>query len=86
MEKSLGRITQIIGPVVDVQFEEHLPEILAALHVNEGENQVTLEVAQHLGEGTVRSVAMSGTDGLTRGQEVTDTGAPINVPVGPETL
>jgi len=86
MEKSKGRITQIIGPVVDVQFENHLPEILAALHVNEGDNQVTLEVAQHLGEGTVRSVAMSGTDGLTRGQEVKDTGAPINVPVGPETL
>jgi len=81
-----GRITQVMGPVVDVQFEGALPGILNALHTQNEGKTLTLEVAQHLGELTVRTIAMDGTDGLTRGQEVLDTGAPITVPVGPETL
>ncbi|PPR24942.1 MAG: ATP synthase subunit beta, partial [Alphaproteobacteria bacterium MarineAlpha9_Bin4] len=86
MSKNLGKIKQIIGPVVDVEFEGTLPPILNALHINEKNSKIVLEVAQHLGENTVRSVAMSATDGLKRGAEVLDTGAPIQVPVGPETL
>ena len=86
MSKNLGKIKQIIGPVVDVEFEGSLPPILNALHINEKNTRIVLEVAQHLGENTVRSVAMSATDGLKRGTQVEDTGAPIQVPVGPETL
>ncbi len=86
MSKNLGKIKQIIGPVVDVEFENELPPILNALHVKVDGNRVVLEVAQHLGENTLRSIAMSATEGLKRGEEVTDTGAPIQVPVGPETL
>jgi F-type H+-transporting ATPase subunit beta len=81
-----GRITQVTGAVIDVQFDGELPAILNALHTkNEGKTLV-LEVAQHLGENTVRTIAMDSTDGLVRGQEVIDTGGPIAVPVGPETL
>ena len=87
MEKSkAGKITQIMGAVVDVSFEDELPKILNALHVNNQGKRLVLEVAQHLGELTVRTVAMDTTDGLVRGQEVQDTGLPISVPVGPETL
>ncbi len=86
MSKNIGKIKQIIGPVVDVEFENELPPILNALHVQVDGNRVVLEVAQHLGENTLRSIAMSATEGLKRGEEVTDTGAPIQVPVGPETL
>ena len=86
MSKNVGKIKQIIGPVVDVEFEKELPPILNALHVKVDGNRVVLEVAQHLGENTLRSIAMSATEGLKRGEEVTDTGAPIQVPVGPETL
>ena len=86
MSKNVGKIKQIIGPVVDVEFENELPPILNALHVKVDGNRVVLEVAQHLGENTLRSIAMSATEGLKRGEEVTDTGAPIQVPVGPETL
>ena len=86
MSKNLGKVKQVIGPVVDVEFEGSLPPILNALHINNKNNYIVLEVAQHLGENTVRSVAMSATDGLKRGAEVKDTGAPIQVPVGPETL
>lgn len=81
-----GRITQVIGAVVDVQFDGHLPAILNALHCTNQGNHLVLEVAQHLGEHTVRTIAMDSTDGLVRGMEVTDTGAPISVPVGQETL
>ena len=81
-----GKIKQIIGPVVDVYFDDKLPSILNALHIKKDNNRIVLEVAQHLGEGTVRAVAMSATDGLKRGQEVVDTGEPIQIPVGPETL
>ena len=81
-----GKITQIIGAVVDVSFESNLPEIYTALEVNNGENKLILEVAQHLGENAVRTIAMDATEGLKRGDEVKNTGAPISVPVGPETL
>src|SRR6059058_5869142 len=81
-----GRITQVIGAVVDVQFEGYLPAILNAIETKNGANRLVLEVAQHLGESTVRTVAMDTTEGLVRGQEVTDTGAPISVPVGDATL
>ena len=81
-----GKITQIIGAVVDVKFEGELPEILTALECDNGGIRLVLEVAQHLGESSVRTIAMDATEGLKRGDEVTDTGAPIKVPVGPETL
>src|SRR3981189_2661197 len=78
----IGRITQVIGAVVDVQFEGQLPAILNALETKNQGNRLVLEVAQHLGESTVRTVAMDTSEGLVRGQEVTDTGKPIAVPVG----
>src|SRR5262245_58222769 len=81
-----GHITQVIGAVVDVQFEGHLPAILNALETKNQGNRLVLEVAQHLGESTVRTIAMDVSEGLVRGQEVADTGAPISVPVGDETL
>jgi F-type H+/Na+-transporting ATPase subunit beta len=81
-----GKIAQVIGAVVDVQFEGHLPEILNALETDNGGNRMVLEVAQHLGENTVRCIAMDTSEGLVRGQKVVDTGAPIAVPVGDETL
>jgi F-type H+-transporting ATPase subunit beta len=81
-----GKITQIIGAVVDVNFDTDLPEIYTALEVNNSGNKLILEVAQHLGENSVRTIAMDATEGLKRGDEVTNTGAPISVPVGPETL
>src|SRR6202012_4806931 len=81
-----GRITQVIGAVVDVQFEGHLPAILNAIETKNGGNRLVLEVAQHLGESTVRTIAMDTTEGLVRGQEVSDTGSPIGVPVGEGTL
>ena len=84
--KSIGKITQIIGAVVDVQFDENLPEILNSIVTENNGKQLVLEVAQHLGENTVRAVAMDATEGLVRGQEVTDTGGPIMVPVGNATL
>jgi F-type H+-transporting ATPase subunit beta len=84
--KSVGRIRQVTGAVVDVQFDGHLPEILNALETKNGDVRLVLEVAQHLGENTVRTIAMDSTEGLVRGQEVTDLGAPITIPVGDETL
>ena len=86
MAKPKGRISQVIGAVVDVQFEGHLPEILNALETTNLGNRLVLEVAQHLGENTVRCIAMDSTEGLVRGQGVADTGAPIAVPVGAGTL
>ncbi len=84
---ALGKISQVMGAVVDVEFKDgNLPEIMNALEVKEWDTRLVLEVAQHLGDSSVRTVAMDSTDGLTRGLEVTDTGAPISVPVGPETL
>src|SRR5947208_15295767 len=83
---SIGTITQVIGAVVDVRFDGELPEILTALHIDQGDRTLVLEVAQQLGENTVRTVAMDTTDGVVRGAEVVDTGNPIMMPVGPETL
>ncbi len=81
-----GHVRQVMGAVVDVQFAERLPEILNALETDNHGNRLVLEVAQHLGESTVRTIAMDSTEGLVRGQEVVDTGEPIAVPVGDETL
>merc|ERR1719296_268362 len=83
---STGKVTQVIGAVVDVQFDEKLPKILNALEVETEGERLVLEVAQHLGENTVRTIAMESTDGLVRGQKCADTGEPIQVPVGPLTL
>jgi len=83
---NIGTITQVLGAVIDVQFEKILPAMLSALTTDNHGKTVVLEVAQHLGENTVRTIAMDSTDGLTRGQAVADSGAPISVPVGPETL
>ncbi|HJL63106.1 MAG TPA: F0F1 ATP synthase subunit beta [Candidatus Marinimicrobia bacterium] len=84
--QKMGKIIQVIGAVIDVQFEDDLPEILTALEVDNGGNKLILEVAQHLGENRVRTIAMDSTEGLKRGDQVKNTGAPISVPVGPETL
>ena len=83
---SVGKVSQVLGAVVDVQFSGDLPAILNALEVKVGDQTLVLEVAQHLGENTVRTIAMDTTDGLQRGAEVSDTGDSISVPVGPETL
>ena len=85
-EKNIGAISQVMGAVVDVKFEGYLPEILNALEVDNNGNRLVLEVAQHLGESQVRTIAMDTTDGLVRGQEAVDSGSPIAMPVGPETL
>ncbi len=82
----VGRVAQVIGAVVDVAFEGELPPILGALETDNNGNRLVLEVAQHLGESMVRTIAMDATEGLTRGQEVRDTGSQIRMPVGPETL
>ena len=84
--KNVGKVTQVIGAVVDVHFEGDLPPILNALETDNQGRRLVLEVAQHLGENTVRTIAMDATEGLVRGQEVTDTGGPISVPVGDATL
>ncbi len=86
MANAIGKIRQVTGAVVDVQFEGKLPEILNALETTNGGNRLVLEVAQHLGESTVRTIAMDSTEGLVRGQDVTDTGKSISVPVGDGTL
>ncbi|MEL6425931.1 MAG: F0F1 ATP synthase subunit beta, partial [Pseudomonadota bacterium] len=86
MANAVGKITQVIGAVVDVQFDDHLPEILNSLVTDNNGNKLVLEVAQHLGENTVRAIAMDSTEGLVRGAQVTDTDGPIMVPVGDATL
>ena len=86
MANAKGRVTQVIGAVVDVQFDDNLPEILNALNTDNNGKTLVLEVAQHLGENTVRTIAMDATEGLVRGQEVVDTAGPISVPVGNATL
>ncbi|WOI55073.1 F0F1 ATP synthase subunit beta [Palleronia sp. LCG004] len=86
MANAKGKVTQVIGAVVDVQFDDHLPEILNALELDNNGKRLVLEVAQHLGENTVRTIAMDASEGLVRGQEVTDTGGPIMMPVGRGTL
>ena len=86
MANAVGKITQVIGAGVDVQFDDHLPEILNSLVTDNNGNKLVLEVAQHLGENTVRAIAMDSTEGLVRGAQVTDTDGPIMVPVGDATL
>ena len=86
MANAKGKVTQIIGAVVDVQFDGELPAILNSLTTDNNGKKLVLEVAQHLGENSVRTIAMDATEGLVRGQEVTDTGAPITIPVGNATL
>ena len=86
MANAKGTVTQVIGAVADVHFDDHLPAILNALETDNHGRRLVLEVAQHLGENTVRTIAMDATEGLVRGQEVTDTGGPITVPVGDATL
>src|SRR5262249_1915006 len=86
MPKSVGHITRVIAAVVDVKFEDHLPAILNALETQDSGNRLVLEVAHHLGETTVRTIAKDSPDGLVRGQEVEDTGGPITVPVRDGTL
>ncbi len=86
MANAVGKITQVIGAVVDVQFQDNLPAILNAIVTDNNGKKLTLEVAQHLGENTVRAIAMDATEGLVRGAAVTDTGEPIQVPVGSGTL
>ena len=85
---NIGKIVQVIGPVVDVKFnnEKSIPNLLNALEIKHGDNKIVIEVAQHVGNDTVRCISMSSTDGLVRGMEVVDTGAAISVPVGEETL
>src|SRR5262245_13935669 len=85
-QQGKGRVAQVIGAVVDVEFDGPLPDIYNALETTNGGRRLVLEVATHLGESTVRTIAMDATDGLVRGQPVTDTGAPIAMPVGEETL
>ncbi|MBT6035977.1 MAG: F0F1 ATP synthase subunit beta, partial [Kordiimonadaceae bacterium] len=84
--KNKGHVVQVIGAVVDVKFDGDLPAILSALELDNNGNRLVLEVAQHLGENTVRTIAMDSSDGLVRGMEVTDTGSQICMPVGPKTL
>ena len=87
MAKNKGTVVQIMGPVLDIRFEEdQLPSLLNAIEVPNGDKTIIAEVAQHIGDNVVRCIAMSSTDGLQRGTEVTDTGAPISVPVGEECL
>ena len=86
MSRPKGKITQVMGAVVDVQFDNHLPEILNALETKNDGQKLILEVAQHLGENTVRTIAMDSSEGLVRGAIVEDVGAPISVPVGNATL
>ncbi|OSM00032.1 F0F1 ATP synthase subunit beta [Magnetofaba australis] len=85
-ETSTGQVISVVGPVIDVRFDGDLPAIMNALHLTNGDNRLVLEVAQHLGENTVRAIAMDSTDGVVRGQTVSDTGAPIKVPVGNKAL
>src|SRR3990172_8616316 len=85
--KKTGKIISIIGPVIDAEFEKgHVPSIYNALQIQTGKDTIILEVQQHLGENVVRSIALGPTDGIKRGTPVTDTGQPISVPVGEETL
>ena len=87
MAKITGTVTQIMGPVLDIRFEDgQLPQLLSAIEIPHNGETIVAEVAQHIGDNVVRCIAMSSTDGLQRGAEATDTGAPIRVPVGEECL
>lgn len=86
MNKNIGKITQVIGPVVDIKFENEMPNLLNAIKIFHGDETLIVEVAQHIGNNIVRTIAMDSTDGLVRGMEAVDTGSPISVPVGDKTL
>ena len=87
MEKNIGTVIQVVGPVLDIRFaDDHLPELLSAIEIPHGDHTIVAEVAQHIGDNVVRCIAMSSTDGLQRGVEAIDTGAAISVPVGEECL
>lgn len=86
MSQNVGRITQIMGAIVDVQFDNNIPDLLNALHCTLNDKRLVLEVAQHIGDGVVRAIAMDSINGLARGAEVVDTGKQIEVPVGRVTL
>ena len=86
MNNNIGKITQVIGPVVDIKFNEQMPNLLNAIKISHGDETLIVEVAQHIGNNTVRTIAMDSTDGLVRGMEAVDTGAPISIPVGDKTL
>src|SRR5699024_5452828 len=87
MEKNIGEIVQVIGPVVDIRFnDENLPELLNAIEIEKGDETIIVEVAQHVGDDIVKCISMDSTDGLIRGMKAVDTGEPIAVPVGEETL
>ncbi len=86
MNNNIGKITQVIGPVVDIKFNEQMPNLLNAIKISHGDETLIVEVAQHIRNNTVRTIAMDSTDGLVRGMEAVDTGAPISVPVGDKTL
>ena len=87
MSKHIGTVIQVMGPVLDIRFpDDQLPSLLSAIEVPNGDNVIVAEVAQHIGDNVVRCIAMSSTDGLARGTQATDTGAPIRVPVGEECL
>ncbi len=84
---NLGKVIQIIGPIIDIKFDsENLPDLFNALEINAGDKKVIAEVEQHIGDDTVRAIAMESTEGLRRGMEVLDTGSPVSVPVGKEVL
>ena len=87
MSKNTGTVIQVMGPVLDIRFaDDQLPQLLSAIEIPNGDNTIVAEVAQHIGDNVVRCIAMSSTDGLSRGAVATDTGAPITVPVGDECL
>ena len=87
MANNIGTVIQVIGPVLDIRFTDgHLPELLTAIEIKNGDATITAEIAQHIGDNVVRAIAMSSTDGLQRGAVAVDTGAPISVPVGDECL
>ena len=86
MSKNIGKVVQVIGPVVDVKFEDKLPALYSAIEIPFKDDKVVIEVANHIGDDRVRCISMSPTDGLVRGMDAIDTGAPISVPVGKEVL
>ena len=85
--KNIGKVVQVIGPVLDIRFEDgHLPELLTAIEIMNGDKKIVAEVAQHVGDNVVRCISMNATDGMVRGLDAVDTGSPITVPVGDKCL
>ena len=85
--QNIGKVVQVIGPVLDIRFEDgHLPELLSAIEIMNGEQKIVAEVAQHIGDNVARCISMNATDGMVRGMDAVDTGSPITVPVGTDCL